>query len=154
MLQRLKTMIDHIVEPQKDARALPVSDYRLAAAALLVHATLIDGKAENCERDKLRQLLCEHFGLKEQDVDEFIKLAEREESNAIDLYGFTRQLTKELDAEGRMEIIEMLWEIAYSDGVLHDYEQHLIWRVAGLLHVTTRDRVRLRKQVEARMKKA
>jgi uncharacterized tellurite resistance protein B-like protein len=48
----------------------------------------------------------------------------------------------------------MLWEIAFSDGVLDDYESNLIWRVAELLHVAPRDRIHLRQQVKARLNSA
>ena len=153
MLQRLINILDRLAEPDANKSALPEHDYKLAGAALLVHATLIDGKADEAEYFKLRQLLRDHFDLQDNEVGEFIMLAEQEELKAVDLYGFTRKLTEELDADGRMEIIEMLWEIAFSDGVLHEYESHLIWRVAELMHVTTRDRVRLRKIVEARYAK-
>ncbi len=150
MLQRLIKIINNLADPQPEDTLLPQEDYKLAAAALLVHATLVDGNADNSEKLKLRQLLRDHFDLSEQDVGAFIKLAEQEEQNAVDLYGFTRRLTRQLDPEGRLEIVEMLWEIAFSDGVLHEYETHLIWRVAELMHVSTRDRIRLRQLVEAR----
>ena len=153
MLQRLKLMISNLVEPETGSGTLPQDDYKLAGAALLVHATLVDGKADDAEHYKLKQLLREHFDLKDHEVGEFINLAKQEEQKAVDLYGFTRRLTEQLDPEGRMEIIEMLWEIAFADGVLHEYETHLIWRVAELMHVSSRDRIRLRKMVEARTQK-
>ena len=108
-------------------------------------------RLDQAEHIKLKQLLKDHFELPETEVDESHHPGRQEEHKAIDLYGFTRRLTKELDRDGRMEIIEMLWEIAFSDGVLHEYEQNLIWRVAELMHVETRDRIRLRKIVEARL---
>jgi len=137
-------------EPDQQDAILPEDDYKLAAAALLVHATLVDGKADLSEHYKLKQLLRDHFQLAEPDVEKFIQLAKQEEKRAIDLYGFTRRLTEQLDPDGRMEVVEMLWEIAFADGVLHEYETHLIWRVAELMHVSSRDRIRIRKMVEAR----
>ena len=55
-----------------------------------------------------------------------------------------------LDQEGRQRIIEMLWEMAMADGVVHEFEANLVWRAAELLGVSTRDRVRLRKMVASR----
>jgi uncharacterized tellurite resistance protein B-like protein len=48
-------------------------------------------------------------------------------------------------------MVEMLWEVAYADGVLHEFESNLVWRAAELLGVSTRDRVELRKAVESRL---
>ena len=53
--------------------------------------------------------------------------------------------------DGRLQLIEYLWETAYADGVLDEYESNLIWRVAELIGVETRDRVRLRQKVQAKL---
>jgi uncharacterized tellurite resistance protein B-like protein len=53
-------------------------------------------------------------------------------------------LTRTLDASGRQKIIEMMWEIAFADGVVHELEENIVARVAELLGVSPRDRVRLR----------
>ncbi len=150
MLQRLLRLLNPEAGSALDCDALPAQDYKLAAAALLVHATQVDGHVDEAEHYKLRQLLRDHFEMKDPDIEEFIKLAECQERKAVDLYGFTRRLTKELDAEGRLEIIEMLWEIVYCDGVLHEYENFLVARVSDLLHVAPRERIRLKKMVKAR----
>ncbi len=148
MLKQIKKLIGSLAD--SSSPALAQEDYKLAGAALLVHATLADGHADPQEMKKLRHLLHDHYNIDEQGLDEFIALARQREKEAIDLYRFTRLLTRHLDETGRMEMVEMLWEIAFADGVIHEYENHLVWRVAELLHVTTRDRVRLRKKVEAR----
>ena len=68
---------------------------------------------------------------------------------AIDLYRFTRQLNEVLDQEGRRQIIRMMWQIVYADGMADDFEANLIWRTADLLGVSTRQRVELRQRVLA-----
>ena len=40
----------------------------------------------------------------------------------------------------RIEVIEMLWETVYSDGVLTPDEDALIRQVASLIYVSDRDR--------------
>jgi uncharacterized tellurite resistance protein B-like protein len=152
MLNRLKRLIDSLGE-EKDQR-LDFADHKLAAAALLVHATMIDGSTDMAEQNKLRQLLASHYGLGADEVLELIRLAEREEKEAVDLYGFTRRISQHLAPEQRLEIIEMLWEIAFSDGVLHEFEDNLVWRVAELLHVPARDRIALKQKVQARNRAA
>ena len=149
MLNRLKKMIDGLGTSQA-SHTLPEEDQRLAAAALLVHATLIDGHLDPAEEEKLHELLQAHYQLSEGEAIELIELAREEESRAVDLYGFTRKLTKTLEPDERLKIIEMLWEIACSDGVLNEFEENLVWRVAELMHVAPRERIRLRQMVKAR----
>ena len=74
----------------------------------------------------------------------------QEESESVDLFGFTNVLCRELDQDGRKRIVEMLWEVVMADGVIHEFELNLVWRTAELLGVSTRDRVTLRQAVAAR----
>lgn len=124
---------------------------RVATAALLVRASLVDGKEDTRETERLNQLMKERFALSEDQAADLIARGRAEEAKAVDLYGFTRVLTDHLGREGRSDIVEMLWEIVLSDKVVDDYEAHLVWRVAELLHITTRERVVLRQKVMARL---
>jgi uncharacterized tellurite resistance protein B-like protein len=92
-----------------------------------------------------------HFGLGDDETRRLIREAEVREHDAVDLYRFTSVLCAQLDQEGRKQIIEMLWEIAMADRVVHEFESNLVWRVAELLGVSARDRVLLRKTVASRL---
>ncbi len=151
MLDRLKKMIETLTHEDIGPEGKKVNDTRLAAAALLVHATLVDGEEAEVELAKLKELLQTRYDLSATEAAQLIALARKEENSAVDLYGFTRRLTRDLDREARIEMIEMLWEIAYSDGVVHEFEDNLISRVGELLHVEPRDRIRMRQKVKARL---
>ena len=69
----------------------------------------------------------------------------------MDLFSFTRILRDEYDQEERFKIIEMMWEVAYADGVLHDFESNLIRRATGLLHVSDQESGDARKRVLERL---
>jgi uncharacterized tellurite resistance protein B-like protein len=56
-----------------------------------------------------------------------------------------------MDPAERIQLIEMLWEVVYADGVLDSEEDALIRRIAGLIYVEDRDRVLARKRVLERM---
>ena len=128
------------------AEALKDSEVAQAAAALLVHAARIDGLSTADEEQKLRSLLKTHFALSQAELDNLLSSADAAERDAVDLYQFTRVLTRHLDQEGRKKIVEMLWKVAAADGVIHEFEANLVWRVAELIGVSTRDRVVLRQK--------
>ena len=71
------------------------------------------------------------------------KLAE----NSTQLYGFTRIIKDTWNAEKRIRLLEMLWELAYVDGELDAAEDMLIRRVAGLIHVEDRDRIEAKQKI-------
>lgn len=125
-------------------------EVRLAAAALLVHATIVDGEVARSETQVLRDVLERRFKLDHGQAGRLITQAAQKEKDAVDLYGFTSVLTRRLDRPGRLKIVEMLWEIVIADGVIHELEANLVWRAAELLGITSRDRIRLKKTVESR----
>jgi uncharacterized tellurite resistance protein B-like protein len=147
MLQSLKTFFADLTAGEKHQSRFDENDYRLAAAALLVHAAAIDGRVSDAERDKLHAVIAQRFALDDDAADELIDKATEAEHEAIDLYQFTSLLTRSLDEEGRCRIVEMLWQIAYADGHVTEFEDNLIWRTADLLGVSRHERIALRRRV-------
>ncbi len=149
MLSKLRSLF---ASAEGDDASAPLVDdeLQLATAVLLIRASVIDGVTDVAEVAKLSQLLKSRFELSSEDVDELITQAGQKEADAVDLYSFTRVITKKLELDGRRRVVEMLWEMAFADGVLDDYEANLIWRVSELVGVSTRERVELRQAVVAR----
>jgi len=147
MFESFKSFITEFVDGEKHPSQFAEDDYRLAAAALLVHAAAIDGDMSQSERDKLHAVIKLRFNLDDAATDELITKATAAEQEAVDLYHFTHQLNRALDEPARAKIIEMMWEIVYADGQRDELEDNLIWRAADLLGVSTRERVELRRRV-------
>lgn len=147
---KFKDLAERVGGERQPARNFREEELRLAAAALLVRASVIDGHAAAAERRKLKALLKERFDLDGDELRPLLDEAAAREHESVDLYRFTSVLCRELDQDGRKKIVEMLWEVALADGVLHEFESNLVWRAAELLGVSTRDRITLRKAVESR----
>jgi uncharacterized tellurite resistance protein B-like protein len=147
MLSALKGLFTELTGSSRPAERFADNDYRLAAAALLVHAATIDGGISLAEQDKLRAVLRHRFDLDEAAAGELIREATAAEHEAVDLYQFTSRINRSLDSEGRRRIVEMMWEIIYADGRLNEFEDNLVWRAADLLHVSSRERVEIRRRV-------
>ena len=148
---KFKEFVEGVGGEQRPARDLREEELRLAAAALLVRASAIDGQVDAVERRKLKVLLQERFDLGDDEMRPLLDEAAARESDSVDLYRFTSVLCRELDQDGRKRIVEMLWEVVMADGVIHEFESNLVWRTAELLGVSTRDRVTLRQQVAERV---
>ena len=126
-------------------------ELRLAAAALLVEAALMDDCFDQAERETVRRLLGARFGLAPEEADDLIAEAESAVAESAQLHAFTRVVKDHFSQEERVGLIEMLWEVAYADGELHDFEASLLRRVGGLIYVTDRERGAARKRVMARL---
>jgi uncharacterized tellurite resistance protein B-like protein len=147
----LTELFERFTHPGAHAGNLREEELRLAAAALLVHATAIDGEVAPEERRKLNALLQRHFGLGDDEARQLIREAIVHDHGAVDLHRFTSVLCAQLDQDGRSQIIEMLWEIAMADCMVHEFESNLVWRVAELLGVSARDCDLSRKAVASRL---
>ncbi len=147
MFESFKSFISDFVEGEKHPSQFAEDDYRLAAAALLVHAAAIDGDMSARERDKLHAVIKQRFGLDDAATAELIDKATAAEHEAVDLYHFTHLLNRALDEEGRARVIEMMWEIVYADGRRDELEDNLLWRAADLLGVSARVRIELRRRI-------
>jgi uncharacterized tellurite resistance protein B-like protein len=147
MFESFKNFVSDLVEGEKHPSQFADNDYRLAAAALLVHAAAIDGEMSQSERDKLHALISQHFALDDAAADELIAKATAAEQESVDLYHFTQALNRSLEEPGRARIIEMMWEIVYADGQRDELEDNLLWRAADLLGVSPRERIELRRRI-------
>ncbi|MGC1464515.1 MAG: TerB family tellurite resistance protein [Pseudolabrys sp.] len=134
-------------EGGKDLSGFDENDYRLAAAALLVHAAAIDGTISDAERGKLHSVIKQRFNLDDETTDELVAEATEAEQQAVDLYHFTARLNRSLDEQGRARMVEMMWEIIYADGAVSEFEDNLVWRAADLLGISTQERIALRERV-------
>ena len=54
---------------------------------------------------------------------------------------------RSVNEEGRLRIIEMMWELVYADGQVSEFEDNVVWRAADLLGVSSRDRIDLKHRV-------
>jgi len=149
MFNSLRKLMSDLSDGGKQPAAFEDDDYRVAAAALLVHAAAIDGSISDAERDELRDLLKLRFSLDDAAADALVAVAAAAEQKAVDLYHFTAKLNRSLDEAGRARIIEMMWQIAYVDGVVTEFEDNLIWRAADLLGISQGERIALRERVAA-----
>jgi len=147
MLTALRQFIAHLGQSPDEKHVFDENDHRLAIAALLAHAVSIDGVVDEAEKTTIREVLKREFNLSDDETSELVAEARERDNEAVDLYAFTSVLKRALDEKGRKRSVEMLWEIVYADGQVHEFEDNLVWRVAELLGVTRRERLRLKRRV-------
>jgi uncharacterized tellurite resistance protein B-like protein len=149
MLAELKEFLSELIDGQKPQSQFAENDFRRAAAALLVHVATLDGDLTDAKRRALHAILEAQYGLDAAATDELIAAATQDDHEAVDFYHFTSLLMRTLDEAGRLRVVEMLWEMVYADGNVTEFEQNVMWRVADLLAVSSRDRIALRERVAA-----
>ncbi len=117
---------------------------------MLVHVVSLDGEPSPTEKRKLHSLIESRFKLDPGTADRLIASATRVEGEAVDLYHFTSVIMRAVNEEGRLRIIEMMWELVYADGRVSEFEDNVVWRAADLLGISSRDRIDLKRRAAER----
>lgn len=128
------------------------ADLRVAVAVLLLEAAFRDDTFAPEERAVIARLLREKFGLSRDEVSQLIASTESKVREMVQLHPFTHAIFEQMEPQDRIGFIEMLWEVAYADGVLDPEEDAMIRKVAGLIYVEDRERMLARQRVLARLK--
>lgn len=118
---------------QQDTK--PDVSIEIACAVLLCEVMKADGLITQDEHQHVADALSKHFSLSAPEVEEIIEQAINLSENATDFYQFTSQLNQHYTTEAKMQIVTMLWHLAYIDGELASIEAHVIRKIADLLHL-------------------
>jgi uncharacterized tellurite resistance protein B-like protein len=108
---------------------------KLAAAALMFEVVRADAEVKEEERTVMRTAIQASFALSREEADELMRLAEEESRGAASLYELTRLVDEGLGAEQKKRVVELLWLVAFADAEKHPIEEHLVRKIATLLHV-------------------
>lgn len=119
-----------------------VPSEQLATAVLLVEMARSDFQFDEVERDRIRALLGMHFQLPPAEVERLIDQALQRAQKATSLYDYVKVLNERLAPDGKLRLMELLWGVAYADGHVDKYEEHLMRKLGDLLYVPTTDYVR------------
>ncbi len=140
VLQSIKQFFDNHLNPEDKAPA-PDGDHvlRRAVAALLLEVAESDYQDQPAERAAILDAVERHFDLNRGEAKKLMGLAKAAQEEATDYFQFTSLINRSYNAEQKRGLLEMLWKVAFSDGKLHKYEEHLIRRLAELLHVPHKD---------------
>ncbi|MEX0693001.1 MAG: TerB family tellurite resistance protein [Rhodospirillales bacterium] len=146
-------MIKSFLNGEETAPSTETGEAGLAAAAVavFVEAALLDGQFDQNERNVIEAILVDRFGLSTDDANTLIEEAISQTEDANRVYAATRTIREAFTDAERIDVLEMLWEVAYADGTLHDFEANLVRRIAGLLYVRDRDSGMARKRALKRL---
>ncbi|MBO0752915.1 MAG: TerB family tellurite resistance protein, partial [Bradyrhizobiaceae bacterium] len=139
MLAEIKQLFADLYAGGKQSSHFDADDCRVAAAALMVHVATLEHDLTGPARHRLAALLKARFSLTDALTEELVEAAVAADREAVDFYHFTQLLLRTLDEPGRLRVVEMLWEMAFVDGAISEFEDNMMWRVADLLAVSPRD---------------
>jgi uncharacterized tellurite resistance protein B-like protein len=140
MFSKLQNFFNTYLNPDQGGGASDIIQRtRLAVAALLYEIALSDFDSSHQERQMMLQIVTKAFNLNSQEAGTLMSLAEAEHQASTDYFQFTRLINNHYSSEQKVDLVESLWRVAFADGELHRYEEHVIRRLADLLYVSHTD---------------
>jgi uncharacterized tellurite resistance protein B-like protein len=134
MFESLKALFSG-AEPEPPSPAL-------STALLLVELARADFNVAEEERARIVELLAARFGLAAEQASALYDEARSQAGRAVSLHEYLRALNSTLGPADKGQLIEMLWQVAYADGRVDQYEEHLLRKLADLLYVSQEDYIR------------
>jgi uncharacterized tellurite resistance protein B-like protein len=138
MIRALKALFESPAESEEDK----LHRIHLAAAALLIETARADFSQTEQEQAAFLPLLCRALKLERNEVEQLVEQASTRVDESTSLYEFTRVINDHYNAAKKLTLIDSMWAVAYADGNLDKYEEHLIRQVAELTYVPHQDYIR------------
>jgi uncharacterized tellurite resistance protein B-like protein len=143
VLKAIQQFFDTRIQPDSTESSLESASLehslQLATAALLIEMTRADFKVEEREQRIVGEAVRHAFGLTPDETAELIRLADEEARQSVSIYDFTRLIDRGFTLDQKKHIVELLWQVAFSDAEIEKHEEHLLRKIAKLIHVQHSD---------------
>ena len=136
MLSSLQNLLASFFQPDDTEDAQDKHNLPLATAVLLFDVMRSDGQTSTAERAQALAALRQSFALSDEAAAQLMAQAEQLALHANDYFSFTSLMNDRFTQDQKIQVVEFMWQVAYADGALDANENHLISKIAGLLHVT------------------
>ena len=147
MIKKIKDLIsnlsgkEEVVEPDKESRL------NNACAALLVEVAFADKDFDQKEKESLKISLLETYNLDEDAINEIILDADKSVEESTSLYSYTRIVNDEFEYDNKLDLLRNLWKVAFADGYLDKYEEHLLRKISDLIHISHSDYINIKLEI-------
>lgn len=148
MFKSVQLLINQFMEISPVEDEISEQQIQIAAAALLVEMMMIDNQVHAAEREMIIAQLCNNFNLPLAEAEELITMAEGQLQEATDYFQFTSFLNKALNQDQKTRLVKYLWQVAFADGELDEYEEYMVRKVSDLLYVPHSQMIKMRNQVK------
>ena len=147
MIKKIKELISNLSDKDVQEESQDPSLINNACAALLIEIAYADKDFDESEKMSLKNSLMTTYKIDEIEIDELILDASQSVQESTSLYGYTRIVNDEFSYDEKLNLLKNLWKIAYADGDLDKYEEHLIRKISDLIHVSHSDYINIKLEI-------
>ena len=144
MIKKIKDILSSFSKREEADSEDKISSLNQACSALLIEVAFADKIFEESEIIALKESLKEIYGLEDDVIDELINDAKKTVEESTSLYEYTRVVNDEFEYKDKLELLSSLWKLAFADGNLDKYEEHLIRKISDLIHISHSDFIQIK----------
>ncbi|NWN91636.1 TerB family tellurite resistance protein [Marinobacter adhaerens] len=146
MIESLKNLFS---APETEPDQPDAHQFAVAATALMVQLSRVDNDEDERELQAIVEAAIKAHGVSRKEAEDILADALSQADDATSLYEFTGQINEHLNQERKQALLESIWMVALADERVDKYEEHLIRRIADLLHLNHREFVQARHRAES-----
>ena len=144
MIKRIKDLLSNFSNQEEVIEDEKISSLDKACSALLIEVAYADKVFDESEINSLRESLKETYDIDEDIINELISDAKKTVDESTSLYEYTRVVNDEFDYSDKLELLSRIWKLAFADGNLDKYEDHLIRKISDLIHISHSDFIKIK----------
>ena len=108
---------------------------KLIALCLVYEVANADNDVDVRERDLILEKIKESIDVSVLTEKEIFNVIQEESEKRVSFYDIINDINQNLDKKEKIDVLKMLWEIAYADKVLDVDEERIIRRSAEMLGI-------------------
>jgi uncharacterized tellurite resistance protein B-like protein len=144
MIKRIKDLLSNFSNQEEDVEDQKISTLDKACSALLIEVAYADKIFDESEIISLKESLKETYDIDDIIIDELISDAKKTVDESTSLYEYTRVVNDEFEYSDKLELLSRIWRLAFADGNLDKYEDHLIRKISDLIHISHSDFIKIK----------
>ena len=146
MLNKLFDYFEKKVTPSasEDMIEQPEHTLILAATALMIEVARSDESKAGVELEVISEILVSKLGVDPIECQLIMGAAEEKSEEAHDLFQFTGLINQNFSKDEKKDLIYFMWKVAFADGNVDKYEDHIIRRISTLINLAHSDFIRLK----------
>jgi uncharacterized tellurite resistance protein B-like protein len=144
MIKRIKDLLSNFSNQEEDVEGEKISSLDKACSALLIEVAYADKIFDESEIISLKESLKETYNIDDIIIDELISDAKKTVDESTSLYEYTRVVNDEFEYSDKLELLSRIWRLAFADGNLDKYEDHLIRKISDLIHISHSDFIKIK----------
>ena len=144
MIKKIKDLLSNFSKEEERIEEEGISKLDKACSALLIEVAFADKVFDESEISSLTTSLKEIYNLEQDTINELVADAEKTVNESTSLYEYTRVVNDEFSYNDKLELLSRIWKLAFADGALDKYEEHLIRKISDLIHISHSDFIKIK----------